>query len=163
MTERLHTLSAEETQAIITFWQQYFPDVTITINPYLSLEHQIEGMPHTIAVATYKVIQGNNGLLHYVSTYDIYGLEHTNSYISNLHKLGMKVQVDNAVHHMGIDMSPLDFTARTIVALQRLLTTMKTVATTANTRGTVSIAQSNGIVDLNGNGNGAGINVGYKK
>lgn len=141
----------------------------------------------TNALASFEVAEDENGISHYASAYEIMwpniNMEDIqsstmNEYVKDLWKVGLDVHSDHyhwksdmlhpAVHHMGIDIHPLEFSAKTVAAIQRLVSNTSTdtsvdvedVMTTANGRGTISIPRSDGIANANGNGNGAGINVG---
>lgn len=159
----------------------------------------------TNALVSFEIAQSVDGTYHYASAYEVMWPNISSSsrqssdmgnYVENLWKLGMEVHADHyhwksdmlhpAIHHMGVDITPLDFSARTIVALQRLLQeTERNLAnpenrmelehemmrnaqvladtndlTTANARGSISIPLSDGIVNVNGNGNGVGFNIG---
>lgn len=181
----------------------------------LTITHGFPGVDHmdvnglhmksplfTNALASFEIAQNVDGTYHYASAYEVMWPNISNrqpsdmeNYMENLWKLGMEVHADHyhwntdtypGIHHMGIDMTPLDFSARTIVALQRLLQeTERNLAnpenrmelehemmrntqviinnnglTTANARGSISIPLSDGIVNVNGNGNGVGFNIG---
>lgn len=142
---------------------------------------QMKSPLFTNALASYEIAQESDGSIHYVCAYELmwpnvsspYGeSSNVSNYVRNLWKLGMEVHSDHyhwksdmlhpAIHHMGIDMFPVDFTARTIVAIQKLIDETDSVLTTANARGTLSIPLSNGVVNANGNGNGVGIAVGKR-
>jgi len=150
---------------------------------------QMKSPLFTMALASFEVAKNTSAHgHHYAHAYEVMwpnvsnpSRERSNmgNYVNNLWRLGMEVHADHyhwktdslnpAIHHMGTSMSPLDFSSRTITALLALLNDTESnayssdVPTTANTRGSISLPNANGIVNANGNGNGMGMNVGAKR
>ena len=101
---------------------------------------QMKNPLFTMALASFEVAKSVNGSRHYAHAYEAMwpnisspSRESSNmgNYVNNLWKLGMEVHADHyhwktdmlhpAIHHMGINMTPLDFSSRTITALLALL------------------------------------------
>lgn len=94
----------------------------------------------TMALYSSEVAIDANGVSHYAHAYEIMAKnipskDGSNSsmeeYTQALWQLGMKVHSDHyhwktaelspVIHHMGVDMTPLDFSRRTITALNRMM------------------------------------------
>lgn len=119
---------------IYTLWKKSFPDTRIVSEDQSSLL-----LTHTNGIASYKqkyyLYQTS---LPYVSE----------SYISDLQRYGMNVKrVGNTITHSVTNMSALEFTKRTLDALNKIDEEERVII----------LPDSDGIVDVNGNGNGIGI------
>ncbi len=93
----------------------------------------------TMALYSSEVARGNDGRLHYAHAYEVMSpnipsndgsSSNIGTYVNSLWDSGLEVHSDHyhwktaglspAVHHMGVDMSPIDFASRTINSLSQL-------------------------------------------
>lgn len=107
----------------------------------------------TMALFSTEVAPDAYGKLHYASAYEIMfpNIGTKNGQMSNmslykkyLNDYGLDVHSDHyhwktnmlhpAIHHMGVDMSPLDFSQRTIFALKSMIQDTKDIVAENNTK-----------------------------